>query len=801
MDNSKQIIIADELIPDELVLFPTSERPVFPGMVAPLLFPQAPKPETLEFIHKAKKGYVGLIELTKSFIDAHGREGVYAEPLKKEDFYRVGSVGKILKSGTTPDGQFQALVNVQKRFTLEKILSNEPHLIGKATIVHEKIDPKDAQLKALIAALITKIKELIKFNAVFSEEMKLFISRFGTQSPGQLTDMVASMLSTITTEALQDILETFDIQERVTKVLNLVHKEVEVSRVKEKINKQIEEKVSKQQRDFFLNEQLKSIKKELGMEKDEKSNDLDKLKDRLAKLKLPPEAEKVVNEEIEKLKVYDERSSEYGVIRNYLQWVASLPWGVTTTDNLDLDKVLKTLNKDHYGIQEVKDRILEFVSVQKLKKSTKGSILCFVGPPGVGKTSLGKSIAHALGRKFYNFSLGGMRDEAEIKGHRRTYIGAMPGKIIQALKTVETSNPLIVLDEIDKLGTSYQGDPSSALLEVLDPEQNSGFLDHYLDLRFDLSKVFFICTANTMDTIPAPLLDRMEVITLSGYILEEKKVIAKKFVIPKQLVEHGLEAKDMKILDSGLETMIRHYARESGVRSLEQQVRKICRKVAREKAGRGFKPASIDKKNLRRYLGIEKFAEDSPYAKIVPGIVTGLAWTAMGGSTLYVESIRVGEESGKGSIKITGQLGKVMEESVQIAHSYVASIASEHKIAPGYFNDARIHLHVPAGATPKDGPSAGITMALSLFSLASKRVVPPDLAMTGELTVSGYVLPIGGVREKLTAAKRAGKKRILLPSENLKDFDELPAHIKKGLKVSFVRRFDDVLKAAFPGRV
>jgi ATP-dependent Lon protease len=771
--------------------------------VAPLLFKEPPKPETIDFIQKSKRGYVALIELSKVFVETHGQHGEpqYQDPLKTEDFRRVGCIGKVIRFGNSPDGTFQMFVNVTKRFTLKKVLSNEPHLLGKIEVFHEKVDTHNAHLKALIAALITKIKDLIKLNAIFSEEMKLFISRFGSNAPSQLTDMVASMLSTLTTDELQDVLETFDLNDRITKVLGLVHKEVEVARVKEKINKQIESKASKQQRDFFLHEQLKAIKKELGMEKDEKSADVEKLKEKLSKLKLTVEAQKVVNEEMEKLKVYDERSPEYGVLRNYLQWICSLPWGIYSHDQLDMPRVQKVLDKDHYGMQEVKDRILEFVAVQKLKKMAGGSILCLVGPPGVGKTSLGKSIAHALGRKFYNFSLGGMRDEAEIKGHRRTYIGAMPGKILQALKSAETANPVIVLDEIDKLTTSYQGDPASALLEVLDPQQNNAFLDHYLDLRFDLSHVLFICTANTTDSIPPALLDRLEIIPLSGYILEEKKAIAKRFVLPKVLLEHGLTPKDFAIEDKALEKMIRHYARESGVRGLEQQIRKISRKVAREKAEKKINKIQISLKNLKHYLGTEKYMEESPFPTIVPGIVTGLAWTSLGGSTLYIESIVVDQEMGKGSLKLTGQLGKVMEESAQLAHSYVASISPKHAVIPkDFFSKSRIHLHVPAGATPKDGPSAGITMALSLFSLASGKKVPEDFAMTGELTLSGAVLPIGGVREKLVASKRAGKKRIIFPADNQKDFEELPDYLKKGLKIFFVRHFDEVLQCVYPGK-
>ena len=735
-------------------------------------------------------GYLGMVLIKENLPEGQSIESLLNP---KRYLHLVGCAGKILKISNVPDGGMQVLINAIRRFTIKKVISQKPKLTCRVTYFIPDFNKNDVQIKAYTAALITKIKELIKLNPVFSEEMKLVISHYGTEEPGQLADLIASILSNITYQDMQGVLETFSVQDRLTRVLNYVHKEVEVNQVKEQINKKIEEEISHQQRQFFLQEQLKHIKQELGMEKDEKHSEIEKIKKQLSNLDLSSEAQKVVDEELEKLQMYDTRSSDYSVSRNYLSWITALPWGINTRDNLNLKKAKTILNKDHYGLEEVKSRVLEFIAIQKLKKSLSGSILCFVGPPGVGKTSLGNSIATALGRKFYNFSLGGMRDEAEIKGHRRTYIGAMPGKVIQALKTTQSSNPVIMLDEIDKIKSNFQGDPSSALLEVLDPEQNKQFLDHYLDVRFDLSKILFIATANQLETIPDPLLDRMEIIRISGYLLEEKREIAKKFILPKQIKNHGLDPQFIEITNYGIDYIIKYYARESGVRTLEQQFRKILRKIAYRFASSEFSNINIDK-NVTDYLGMERFKDESPYDITDPGIVSGLAWTSLGGSSLYIESIVVSEKENDGSISLTGQLGKVMEESAAIAYSYIKKISSKYKLNPRFFRDAQIHLHVPEGATPKDGPSAGITMALSLMSLAQKKAVPPIIAMTGELTVTGQVLPIGGVREKVIAAKRVGKKRIIIPWDNKRDFEELPNIVKRGIKVHFVKTFPEVLK-------
>jgi ATP-dependent Lon protease len=611
-------------------------------------------------------------------------------------------------------------------------------------------------------------------------------------------DLITAML-TADGEKLQDILATYDLYNRAEKLLVLLKEEIERSQIQEEIQKQINEKVSKQQREFFLREQLKVIKRELGIEKDDKESEVQKFKDRMKNLKLSEEAAEVINSEIEKMQTLEPSSSEFQVTRAYLNTLTELPWGIYSQDRLDIQEARRILDRDHYGLKDVKNRILEFISTVIKKGKHTGTILCLVGPPGVGKTSVGRSIADSMNRKFFRFSVGGMRDEAEIKGHRRTYIGAMPGKVIQSLKRSGTSNPVIMLDEIDKMGVSFQGDPASALLEVLDPEQNKDFLDHYLDVRYDLSNILFITTANQLDTVPQPLLDRMEVIKLPGYILQEKVQIAKKYLIPRQIKAHGLKKSEVNISDEALRRMIDEYAREAGVRSLEKSIAKIMRQVTLRQSETGQKRFSITKNNLEKYLGNPVFTTEKLYTKKMPGVSLGLAWTSMGGTTMYVEASAV--KSKESGFKQTGQLGKVMEESSEIAYSYIRSLLCEQ---PGgedgiakYFKDNFIHLHVPAGATPKDGPSAGVTMALALYSLAMNKPVRQDLAMTGELTLTGKVLPIGGVREKTIAARRVGVYNLIFPKDNEKDFDELPDYLKKGIKPHFVDYFDDVLDVAY----
>jgi ATP-dependent Lon protease len=566
-------------------------------------------------------------------------------------------------------------------------------------------------------------------------------------------------------------------------------------KLQKKITENINEKVTKQQREFFLREQLKAIKKELGMEVDAKGQEYNKFKEQLDALVLRQEVKDKAYEELEKLGLMDTHSPEYAVTRNYLETICSLPWNALSEDKIDVPRARKILDQDHYDLDEVKERILEFLSVKQLNPDSKGSILCLVGPPGVGKTSVGKSIARAMDRKFFRFSLGGMRDEAEIKGHRRTYIGAMPGKIIQALKIVETRNPVIMLDEIDKLGMSFQGDPSSALLEVLDPEQNVDFRDHYLDLPFDLSQIMFITTANTLDTIPPPLLDRMEVIRLSGYIEAEKIEIGKRYIIPRSLERHGLKKSDVKFQKSALQEILQGYVREAGLRNFEKAVDKVNRKVARKALEKELSlPLVLKGENIRDYLGERTFIEEV-YQRITrPGITIGLAWTPLGGATLTVESNLI---PGKGNLKLTGSLGDVMAESANIALSWVRSVGADMGVEESLYENNFVHLHVPAGATPKDGPSAGITMASAMLSLVTGRKIKSRLAMTGEISLIGNVLPVGGIKEKVIAAKRAKMREIILPKENQKDLNEIPEHIKKGITFHLVEKMDDVLQYVF----
>ena len=779
------IVLAKDMLPEVLTIIPFSQRPIFPGMMVPLVLTGEEMinniSDILETDHKT--GGVALIE--------HSRED---GTVLSEDMYSVGVAVKVLKVTPIDDKTVQVMVNAMGRFTMTDVIQEEPVKKWKVLHHYEKDYEATDEMKAYSMAIISSVRELIKSNSLFQEEFKLFLNRFTAEDPGKLADFVASMTSADARD-IQDVLETFDVRKRVEKVILLLKKEIELSKLQKKISQQIEEKISAQQKEFFLREQLKEIKKELGLEKDEKVSEVEKIEERLKDLVLTEEAQAKIDEELNKMRLLEPHSAEYGVSRNYLEWLTSVPWGKYSEDNYDIHKAKKILDRDHYGLDDIKERILEFISTGKMKGNITGSIILFVGPPGVGKTSIGKSVAEALNRKFFRFSLGGMRDEAEIKGHRRTYIGAMPGKIIQSLKTVDVANPVIMLDEIDKIGASFQGDPASALLEVLDPEQNMNFLDHYLDVRFDLSNILFIATANQMDTIPRPLLDRMEVMSLSGYILQEKLEIAKRYLIPKQIEGHGLKKNMVSIDSKALKAIIEGYAREAGVRSLENHIKKIMRKVARRFAEGNEEPVKITEGNLVDFLGKPRFTDESLYDEQIPGVVLGLAWTSMGGATLYIEATAVASKV-KG-FKQTGQLGDVMKESSEIAYTYISSRTEDYGIDRDFFNNNVIHLHVPAGATPKDGPSAGITMATALYSLAKNKPIKKHLAMTGELTITGKVLPIGGVKEKTIAAKRAKVRNIIFPYENKKDFDELPEYIKKGLSAHFVNYFDEVLKIVY----
>ncbi len=784
-DNGRQLQVMDKVLPKHISVLPLSQRPIFPGISIPLTFAGKEKIKVLKKAYEEEEGFIGLA-LAQNYNE---------EDYTESELYEVGTLYQIMRIVPIAPNTVQVIGRGVRRFAKEKIVLVKPHIrweVSYAEVPKEKPSP---DLKAFMMAISSEIREVLKLNPVFQEQVNMVVGQLNYEAPGQTMDVISNLLSG-DSETLQDLLETFDLLERANKLLVLIKEELEVAKIQQKISKQIDEKVNKQQKEFFLREQLKAIKKELGMEKDENESEVEKIEKKLAELELPEDVVSIVNRELNKLKTLNPQAPDFNVTRNYLETIAELPWGVYSEDNNDISKARAVLDRDHYGLKEVKDRILEFLSTVVKRGKIAGSIICLVGPPGVGKTSVGKSVAHALDRKFFRFSVGGMRDEAEIKGHRRTYIGAMPGKMIQALKRVGTSNPVIMLDEIDKIGNSFRGDPASALLEVLDPEQNSSFMDHYIDVPYDLSNVLFITTANQLDTIPGPLLDRMEVIRLSGYVMQEKIEIAKQYLVPKQLKEHGFSKDEIAFTDEALEVIADKYAREAGVRNLEKQIRKIIRKAGLKQAEGEEVDFEITAEAVESFLGKPVFKTEKLYDRPIPGVALGLAYTSMGGATLYIEANAI--KTGKPGFKLTGQLGDIMKESAEIAYSYVRSLIckkEENSDCVDFFENHQVHLHVPAGATPKDGPSAGITMALALYSLATKKPVK-DVGMTGELTLTGKVLPIGGVKEKTIGARRVGIQELIFPIDNQKDFEELPDYIKEGLTVHFADYFEDVLKFA-----
>jgi ATP-dependent Lon protease len=789
-ESEKSLVVAKDLLPDSLMIIPLHDRPMFPKMMGPIIVDDAVlQRAVMKHVNQNAPLYFGLV-LQKPREDglAHAAE-------KADDFFKVGTVARVIQvSPYKPGEPLQVLVQALERFDVVTLLKKETGFFADVKYWYESIQENTEELKAYSVAIIDCIKELVNMNPLFKEGLSLLIERINLSDPGSLADFAASMTTSSGTE-IQKVLETFDVRKRLEMVLILLKNEVEISKLKAKISKRIEEQLSRQQREFFLKQQLQEIKKELGLAKDDTQTEIEKYQKRLKKLVLSDEAREKVKEEMEKLKLLGASSPEFNVTRTYLDWLTILPWGVYSKDSYDQKKAARILDRDHYGLEDVKNRILELISVGVIKGDLSGTILLLQGPPGVGKTSIGRSVAQSLGREFFRFSLGGMRDEAEIKGHRRTYIGAMPGKFIQAIKTCKTANPVIMLDEIDKIGASFHGDPASALLEVLDPEQNRDFLDHYLDVRFDLSKIFFICTANQLDTIPGPLMDRMETIQLPGYILEEKVEIARRHLIPKQLKAHGLTAKQITLSKSVIAEIVDGYAREAGVRGLENCIKKILRKTVNKVIENPDENIRIKKNELRDLLGKRYFSEEQAFKKPRVGVITGLAYTSMGGATLHIESVPI--PTGQPGFKQTGQLGKVMVESSEIAYNYVRSLMRGNSNGTEFFNKNLIHLHVPAGATPKDGPSAGITMACSIYSIAMNQAIRPNLAMTGELTLTGLVMPIGGGKEKMIASKRAKVQEVILPKDNQEDFEMLPDHIKEGITPYFVSTFDEVKRICF----
>lgn len=684
----------------------------------------------------------------------------------------------------------------------EVILEPTPVLLAEVeNVTHDRYEVTE-EVKALSQEVVKTIRDIIALNPLYRESVQQMIQagQRVIDNPVYLSDLAAALTGAEPHE-LQQVLEETNIPKRLLLALSLLKKELELSRLQQKIGKEVEEKVKTMHRKYMLQEQLKVIKKELGLEKDDKDAIEEKFKERLKDLSVPQAVTEVIDEELSKLSFLDNHSSEFSVTRNYLDWLTSIPWGKRSEENLDLKTATKVLEEDHYGMDDVKKRILEFMAVSNLKGSTQGKILCFHGPPGVGKTSIAKSIARALNRKYFRFSVGGMTDVAEIKGHRRTYIGAMPGKIIQCMKKTKTENPLILIDEVDKIGRGYQGDPSSALLEVLDPEQNANFLDHYLDVPVDLSKVLFICTANVTDTIPEPLRDRMEMIEVSGYVAEEKVAIAEQYLIPQARELTGVTLEQASITKDALQKLIKSYCRESGVRNLQKHVEKILRKTAFGIVKEGIVSIEVNETNLQDYVGKPVFTHDRLYDNTPPGVVMGLAWTAMGGSTLYIETILCKplskDDKADGSLKLTGHLGDVMKESANIAYSFAKLFIMQEQPDNSFLQKSYLHLHVPEGAVPKDGPSAGCTMVTALISLALGKPIRQNVAMTGEISLTGKILPVGGIKEKLIAAKRVGVNCIILPAENKKDYSDLPKFITEGLEVHFVENYSDVYRIVF----
>jgi ATP-dependent Lon protease len=764
-------------VPPELPILPLRGTVLYPDLILPIMVGRKKSVKLIDDAMDSDR-IIGIITQKRSEI----------EDPKEGDLYSVGVAALILRMIRELDGSQRVIVQGVSRIKVKEYIQREPYFKVRSETV-EETNIQGVEVDALMMNLKNLFQRAVELAPYLTSELGTMVSNI--KSPSILADLIASNLNLSTTEK-QGILETFDVRERLTKVHLLLNKEVQVLELGNKIQSQVKEDMDRTQREYYLREQLKAIKKELG-ELDEHSTEIKELREKIKKAKMPPEAMTAAEKELDRLAKIPPASAEYTVARTYLDWLAELPWSETTEDNLDIDNAQKTLDEDHYDLEKVKKRILEYLAVRKLKSDMKGPILCFVGPPGVGKTSLGKSIARTMGRKFIRISLGGVRDEAEIRGHRRTYVGALPGRIIQGIKKAGSNNPIFMLDEVDKIGMDFRGDPSSALLEVLDPEQNFSFSDHYIDVTFDLSKVMFITTANVLDTIPPALRDRMETLELPGYSEDQKMMIAKEFLIPKQINEHGLSSEFIEFQDTALQMIISSYTREAGVRNLEREIAAICRGVAKDVARGIMEKVVIVPELLHKFLGPVKFFPEIAERTSDPGVATGLAWTPTGGDIIFVEATKMRGEKG---LTLTGQLGDVMKESAQAALAYVRSKSKELNIEEDFFEKNDIHIHVPAGAIPKDGPSAGITMFVALTSLLTNKPVRSDIAMTGEITLRGLVLPVGGIKEKVLAGMRAGIKTIILPKKNEKDLEEIPEHIRKQMNFKFIQRMDEAIALA-----
>lgn len=765
-------------IPGKLGIIPIKGGVIFPDQTVPLI------------IHTQKLAkLIDEILTTNKLAGALTQRNPEIEEPKPDEVYHFGCVIQITKMLRFPDGTIRLLVKGLKRFKIAEFVQTEPYLKAKINII-SRTYKKTMALEALMRNVVSMFQHLVSLAPYLPDEFAALV--LNIEDPDRLADFVTSYTNFDYTEK-QLLLQIVDPKERFSKLIPLLQKEISILELGAKIRSQVKDELDKGQREYYLREQLKAIQKELG-ETDEHTREIKQLKKKILEAKMPKETTKVALKELDRLAKMPPQAAEYTVSRTYIDWLISIPWSISTKDNLDIKRAQKILDEDHYDLERVKQRILEYLAVKKLKPDSKGTILCFIGPPGVGKTSLGKSIARALGRKFIRISLGGIRDEAEIRGHRRTYVGALPGRIIQSIKTRGTNNPVFMLDEIDKVGADFRGDPSSALLEVLDPEQNNAFSDHYLEVPYDLSKVMFIATGNVVDPIIPALKDRMEIIELPGYILEEKLEIAKKYLIPRQLTENGLKPSNLVFTDQALKRISGNYTKEAGVRNLEREIGSICRKVAKRVAEGKKQTIKITPKNLSEFLGPPKTFAEVAARKGEVGVATGLAWTPFGGEILFIESIKM---QGKRRLILTGLLGDVMKESCQAALSYLKTKLRSWKMSEATLDGYDVHIHIPSGAIPKDGPSAGLAVVLSLASLLRNEPINPKNAFSGEITLTGRILPVGGIKEKVIAAKRAGIKRVILPQENKKDLKEIPKHVRAGLSFIYVSKIDQALNAVF----
>ncbi len=763
-------------LPEEVPIMPLKEMVAFPKMILPMIVADE---RLVRLVDEAvvRDRFMGLVAV---------KEG--GEEKDLSSLHQMGVLVLIQKMLKMPDGSLRLLIQALSRMRVVDYTQEEPYLRARIQVLEDQL-VEDLEIQALMSNIKGLFKRLLEMSPHLPSE--LGIIALNVEHPGNLADLVAANLN-VKVDEKQEILEALNVKERLEKVLRLLNREVQILELGSKIQSEIKGQMDKVQRDYYLREQLKAIQRELG-ETDEKTAEIQELRDKIEKANMPQEAKEVALKELDRLSKMPPAAAEYTVSRTYLDWLVELPWSILTEDNMDIERAKGVLDQDHYDLEKVKKRIIEYLAVRKLKPDAKGPILCFVGPPGTGKTSLGQSIAKALGRKFVRLSLGGVRDEAEIRGHRRTYVGALPGRIIQGIRKAGSSNPIFMLDEVDKLGMDFRGDPSSALLEVLDPEQNHSFSDHYLEVPYDLSRVMFITTANVLETIPPPLRDRMEVLELPGYTLEEKAMIARQYLIPRQLEAHGLAQDAISFDKRAIRKIIQEYTKEAGVRNLEREIATICRAVASEHASGRTKKVSVKPGSLLSYLGQPKFYSEVAERTSQAGVATGLAWTPVGGDILFVEATKM---PGKKSLMLTGQLGDVMKESAQAALSFIRANAEELKIDPDFFEKYDIHVHVPAGAIPKDGPSAGVTILTALISLLTDRPVRPDVAMTGEITLRGLVLPVGGIKEKVLAAHRAGIQTVILPEKNRKDLEEVPQKIRKEMRFHLIKRMEEVARLA-----